>query len=96
MINKEVLINEICGECAVESKQQAEDILDLIIRTITINVTGGVDVKINRLGIFTTKQMKARIAHNPKTGVPVAIPSHRKIKFKPSQSFIDLVAGKRD
>lgn len=96
MINKEDLINEIYGRCAVESRSLAEEILYVLVQKITTAVQSGEEVKVNGLGIFSTKQMRARIARNPKTGAPVAVPPHMKIKFRASQSFVDLVAGVRD
>jgi len=44
-------------------------------------------VKITGLGIFETRQVKARRGRNPRTGAEIKIPAYTKIKFKPTASL---------
>jgi len=41
-------------------------------------------LEMRRFGIFEVRTFKPRTARNPKTGVPVQIPSRRNVKFAPS------------
>ncbi|KEK23960.1 HU family DNA-binding protein [Bacillus gaemokensis] len=49
------------------------------LETVVVNaLKAGEDVKLKGFVDFTTKEVEARTAKNPKTGEPVEVPAHRK------------------
>src|ERR1017187_7612543 len=62
-------------------------IFDSIVRALR----SGDKVEIRGFGSFHTRQRRARIARNPKTGVRVEVPPKRIPFFKPSKELRELV-----
>src|ERR1700730_14617502 len=73
------------------SLKDGEVILDQILASIVRALQAGDKVEIRGFGAFHTRQRKARIARNPKTGAPVAVPPKRVPFFKPSKELKQLV-----
>ena len=90
MINKNTLIDLVHAEHG-GSRSSAERIVDTVFTGIKEAVRKGEKVSIGGFGIFTSKQMKARTARNPKTGEPAQVAAHNKVKFSPAISFKELV-----
>lgn len=66
--------------------------LDTLVRVITEAVTAGDVVKIPGLGVFKSRQMKARMGRNPQTGAVVKIPARKRVGFTVAKAFKDAVA----
>ncbi len=62
-------------------------ILDGVVRA----VRGGDKVEIRGFGSFGTRQRKARVGRNPKTGTRVEVPAKRIPFFKPSKELKELI-----
>jgi integration host factor subunit beta len=62
-------------------------IFDSIVRALR----SGEKVEIRGFGSFHTRQRRARIARNPKTGARVEVPPKRIPFFKPSKELRELV-----
>lgn len=89
-MNKAELIEKISSRIAC-TKADAERALDVVIDGIVDAVSNGVKVSIAGLGIFSSKEMKAKVARNPKTGEKVDVPARTKVKFAPSKTFKEAV-----
>ncbi len=73
------------------TKTQAEEVVETLISTITESLTKGEDVSVAGLGIFSTKERKARQARNPRTGEAISVPAMKVPKFKPAKGLKDAV-----
>lgn len=89
-MNKAQIIEQISNRIAC-TKADAERALDVVIDGIVGSVSKGEKVTIAGLGIFSSKEMKAKVARNPKTGEKVDVPARTKVKFAPAKSFKESV-----
>ena len=46
-------------------------------------------------GTFTLWSQSERPGRNPKTGIPVTIPSRNSVKFKPGKFLLEAINGKK-
>lgn len=89
-MNKLDLVNAIHGHLQ-GTKVQAEQVVDLIIDSITNTLKKGEEVSIAGLGIFSAKQRAARTARNPRTGESINVGAMRVPKFRPAKALKDAV-----
>ena len=73
------------------SRKESDTIVLTILDSIVRALESGDKVEIRGFGSFRTRQRKARIGRNPKTGVEVEVPPKRVPHFKPSKELKDLV-----
>ncbi len=79
---------------AVEmSRKDSEVIVETIFESIVKSLRTGDKIEIRGFGSFRTRQRKARIGRNPKTGTRVDVPAKKIPYFKPSKELKDLVNG---
>src|ERR1043165_7302522 len=62
--------------------QPAAVIVERILHSMVHALERGDKIEIRGFGSFRTRQRRARIARNPKTGAPVAVPAKRIPFFK--------------
>ncbi len=89
-MNKQGLVEVVHGKIG-GTKTQAEEVVETLISTITKCLTKGEDVSVAGLGIFSTKERKARQARNPRTGEAIHVPAMKVPKFKPAKGLKDAV-----
>jgi len=82
----EAVFNEV-GLSRYESAQLVESVLEHISNALVKNEV----VKISSFGTFSTRNKRARIGRNPKTGAEAEISGRRVITFRPSQRMKDRV-----
>jgi len=82
----EAVFNEV-GLSRYESAQLVESVLEHISNALVKNEV----VKISSFGTFSTRNKRARIGRNPKTGAEAEISGRRVITFRPSQRLKDRV-----
>lgn len=70
--------------------------VNCMIEQIADTLASGERIEIRDFGSFTVRQRTARIARNPKTGEPVAIPAKAVIHFKPGKQMKDRIDQARD
>jgi integration host factor subunit beta len=90
ILTKANLIEEVSRVLVIPRKEAAvivECILDGMVRAID----RGDKVEIRGFGSFRTRQRRARIGRNPKTGARVEVPAKRIPFFKPSRELRKLV-----
>ncbi len=73
------------------TKVQAEEVVDMIIDSITSTLKKGGEVSIAGLGIFSTKTRAARQARNPRTGETISVPAMKVPKFRAAKALKDAV-----
>ena len=89
-MNKAQLVEAI-QEKLGGTKVQAEQIVDLIIDSISSTLKKGEEVSIAGLGIFSAKQRAARTARNPRTGESINVSAMRVPKFRAAKALKDAV-----
>jgi nucleoid DNA-binding protein len=68
--------------------QEADHIIRAFLLALTERVAAGERIEIRRFGTFDRHWKKARMARNPKTGSPAAVPAHYVVRFRPSPELL--------
>jgi integration host factor subunit beta len=89
-MTKADLIEEISRVCEF-TRKDSEVIVEAIFDSVVRALRDGDKIEIRGFGSFRTRQRKARIGRNPKTGARVDVPAKRIPYFKPSKELKDLV-----
>lgn len=89
-MNKQDLVEAIHGHLQ-GTKVQAEQVMDMLIDSITSTLKKGDEVSIAGLGIFSAKQRAARTARNPRTGESIQVAAMRVPKFRAAKALKDAV-----
>jgi nucleoid DNA-binding protein len=89
-MKKKELIKNIAEENKI-TNIEAGIIFDNIFNSIIESVKKGDKAFIPKFGIFSKKEVKGRLARNPRTGEQVEIPNYSKIKFSPALSLKKLL-----
>ncbi len=75
-------------------KYHAEEMLREILITFQQVLAVGGKIHIPELGTLSVKEVKARQAHNPKTGEKVHVPKHKRVAFKAGKQLREIVNTK--
>lgn len=91
-MTKADLIEDVCraGEM---NRKESEAAVEVIFESIVSAIRNGDKIEIRGFGSFRTRDRKARIGRNPKTGARVEVPAKRIPFFKPSKELKDVVNG---
>jgi len=89
-MNKADIANAIHAKIG-GTKVQAEEVVEMIIDSITKTLKSGGEVSVAGLGIFSTKTRAARTARNPRTGASVQVPAMKVPKFRAAKALKDAV-----
>ena len=73
------------------SRNEASDMVELLIDTLKDNLAEGKMVKIASLGTFIVRKKGERIGRNPRTRDKVPIPPRKVVTFKASNQFKAVV-----
>lgn len=74
-------------------RKDSETVVDIVFESIVKSLHAGDKIEIRGFGSFRSRQRKARVGRNPKTGVRVEVPAKTVPYFKPSKELKDLVKG---
>ena len=74
-------------------RKESEAVVCAIFDSIVRALQSGDKVEIRGFGSFHTRQRRARIGRNPKTGARVEVPPKRIPFFKPSKELRELVGS---
>jgi DNA-binding protein HU-beta len=66
---------------------QANEAVKVIFEAMREALTRGERIELRGFGVFMVKNRKRGIGRNPKTGVEVAIPPGKTIRFKPGKAL---------
>lgn len=92
-MNKADLIEKVASASGT-TQADAERVLDGFRDVIAASVTAGDEVAYPGLGKFSRVSRDARMARNPRTGAPVAVPPSKAPKFTASSKLKAIVNGK--
>ena len=73
------------------SRNEASDMVELLIDTLKEHLAEGETVKIAGVGTFIVWKKGERIGRNPRTREEVPIPPRKVVRFKASQQFKAMV-----
>lgn len=73
------------------TKEESNYIIAGILNEIKNSIKLGNEVKLQGFGTFKSKLSKSRIGRDPRTGERVDVPAKKKISFKVSKEFKNLV-----
>ena len=76
-------------------KQDAEELVEMILDTIKHTLQSGETVKLSGFGNFVVRKKRSRKGRNPKTGQEIEITPRSVVSFRPSMIFKDhVIEGK--
>ncbi len=77
-----------------QTKAEVERTVEAVLDRLTNALVSGDKVDLRGLGIFESKQTKARMGRNPSTGESIEIPASRKASFRPGKELKERLNGK--
>ena len=66
------------------SRNESADLVETVLREVSMSLARGESVKISSFGSFSVRQKGARVGRNPKTGEEVPILPRRVLVFRAS------------
>jgi integration host factor subunit alpha len=95
-MRKADIANEIFKQVGI-SKNEAADIVELVLNLLKSVLQKGESVKVAGFGNFVVRSKGARKGRNPRTGEEIGITPRRVVTFRPSQVFppMSFVSGSR-
>jgi integration host factor subunit beta len=84
------LIEEVCQATEMHRKE-SDVVVCAIFDGIVRALRSGDKVEIRGFGSFRTRQRRARVGRNPKTGARVEVPPKKIPFFKPGKELLELV-----
>ena len=91
-MTKADLVEEV-AQTVEMSRKDSEAIVDIVFESIVKSLRAGDKIEVRGFGSFRTRERKARVGRNPKTGTRVDVPAKMIPYFKPSKELKDLVNG---
>jgi len=76
------------------TREEARELLQVILRIIKDRLRQGEQVKISNFGVFSVRPIKRKEVVNPRTGATVTIKRKQTIVFKPAKKFSQMIHGK--
>ncbi|HEV2176440.1 MAG TPA: HU family DNA-binding protein [Terriglobia bacterium] len=89
-MTKADLIEEVV-QATEMNRKDSEVIVETVFESIVKSLRAGAKIEIRGFGSFRTRERKARVGRNPKTGARVEVPAKTIPFFKPSKELKDLV-----
>jgi len=80
------------SKAGLETKRQAEAVVDAVFETITKAMSQGEDVAVTGFGTFRVRKRAAKVGVNPRTGEKVNIPAKTVPKFSAGKALKEAVA----
>jgi integration host factor subunit beta len=91
-MTKANLVDEV-SQAAELTHKDSEMVVDTVFESIVKSLRAGDKIEIRGFGSFRTRQRKARVGRNPKTGERVEVLAKTVPYFKPSKELKDVVNG---
>jgi nucleoid DNA-binding protein len=80
------IINRLVERTGV-SRATAEQVVEAIFQSLKEALTRGERIELRGFGVLTVRPRKRGLGRNPRTGVEVAIPVGRSVRFKPGKEL---------
>lgn len=93
-ITKKELANMICEKAQSHyTHKEVQEVLQKAVELITEAVGEGKQVVLRKFGIFSVKEVKAKVGRNPKNpGQDIPIPARKVVKFKMGKTLRETLA----
>jgi integration host factor subunit beta len=92
VFTKAELIKQVSALAGLTLKE-AEVVVETVLETMVRTLRCGGKIEIRRFGSFRTRRRRARMARNPRTGAPVAVPAKIIPYFTPSVEIKRRLSG---
>ncbi len=89
-MTKADIVSEVFDKVGLP-KQDAEDMVEMILGIIKQTLKDGETVKLSGFGNFVVRSKNARKGRNPKTGQEIEITPRKVVSFRPSMIFKEHV-----
>jgi len=89
-MTKAEIVSEIIDKVDMP-KQDADEIMEMILDSIKQTLKAGESVKLSGFGNFVVRKKRSRQGRNPKTGQEIEITPRNVVSFKPSMIFKEQV-----
>jgi integration host factor subunit beta len=89
-VTKADLVEEVSRTTSM-TRNDSEEAVETIFESIIRALQNGEKIEIRGFGSFRTRERRARVGRNPKTGARVEVPPKRVPFFKPSRELKDYV-----
>lgn len=90
-MKKDGLVEAVMKGAGIETKKQAQDIVESILDAIVKAMSRGEEVAITGFGTFRVVKRAARTGRNPKTGEAIQIAASVKPKFRAGKMLKEAV-----
>ena len=91
-MSKQVLIKQLRKRNPKLSNSICEEILNIFCKSIEKALINGQTVELRGFGTFSVKNIKEKFsARNPATGKLIYIPEKKRVRFKSSKKFKELI-----
>ncbi len=89
-MTKADIISEVFDKVGLP-KQDAEELVEMILDTVKQTLKQGETVKLSGFGNFVVRKKRSRKGRNPKTGQEIEITPRSVVSFRPSMIFKEHV-----
>ena len=90
-MKKEGLVEAVMQAAGLESKKQAQTVVETVFDTIVKTLGRGEEVAVTGFGTFRVVKRAARMGVNPKTGEKIQIAASTKPKFRAGKLLKEAV-----
>lgn len=90
-MKKDGLVDAVMKAAGIETKKQAQLVVDTMFDTIVKTLSRGEEVGITGFGAFRVAKRAARMGVNPKTGEKIQIKASTKPKFRAGKVLKEAV-----
>ena len=90
-MKKEGLVEAVMQAAGLESKKQAQTVVEAVFDTIVKTLGRGEEVAVTGFGTFRVVKRAARMGVNPKTGEKIQIAASTKPKFRAGKLLKEAV-----
>ena len=90
-MKKDGLVEAVIAAAGIETKKQAQQVVEAIFDTIVKTMAKGEEVAITGFGTFRVVRRAARMGVNPKTGEKIQIAAATKPKFRAGKVLKEAV-----
>ena len=93
-MTKAEIVEEVSRCCEVTHKE-AQELVELVLGSISRALSRREDVIIRRFGRFRVRDRRSRIARNPRTGATVTVPPKSVVRFIAAKNVTEDRVGQR-
>ncbi|MEK7115199.1 MAG: HU family DNA-binding protein [Patescibacteria group bacterium] len=90
-MKKDEFVDAVQAAAQLESKKQAQAVVEAVLDTITKTLSKGDEVKLPGFGVFKVARRAERMGVNPKTGEKIKIAASTKPKFRAGKLLKEAV-----